>query len=56
MVWQGSPRREGRPGVLIDEGLVATGDGAYRIERCEFPDEPSSRPVLRKGSQARRLE
>jgi len=42
MVWQGSPAPgKGVPGTLIDEGLVATGDGAYRIERCEFPDEPS---------------
>ncbi len=52
MVWQGSPAPgKGAPGTLLDEGLVATGDGAYRIERCEFPDEPSSRPVLRKGSK-----
>jgi methionyl-tRNA formyltransferase len=52
MVWQGVPAAgKGTPGTLIDEGLVATGDGAYRIERCEFPDEPSSRPVLRKGTK-----
>ena len=52
MVWQGSPAPgKGVPGTLIDEALVATGDGAYRIERCEFPDEPSSRPALRKGTK-----
>ena len=52
MVWRGTPAPgSGIPGVLIEEGLVATGDGAYRIELCEFPDEPSSRPALRKGSK-----
>ncbi|MBI3856721.1 MAG: formyltransferase [Planctomycetes bacterium] len=52
MVWQGVPAAgKGPPGLLIEESLVATGDGAYRIERCEFPDDPSARPVLRKGTK-----
>ena len=50
MVWQGSPAPgQGRPGTLIEDSLVATGDGAYRIERCEYPDARSERPVLRRG-------
>jgi methionyl-tRNA formyltransferase len=50
MVWQGTPAPgKGAPGSLIDESLVATGDGAYRIERCEYADGPSDRPLLRKG-------
>ena len=52
MVWQGTPAEgKGVPGTLIDEALVATGDGAYRIERCGFPDDPSARPALRKGTK-----
>ena len=50
MVWQGVPAAgKGNPGILIEENLVATGDGAYRIERCTYADGPSDRPVLRKG-------
>jgi len=50
MVWQGVPAEgKGSPGSLIDESLVATGDGAYRIERCEYADGPSDRPQLRRG-------
>jgi len=50
MVWQGVPAPgRGRPGALLEDSLVATGDGAYRIERCEFPDHRSERPVLRQG-------
>ncbi len=50
MVWQGVPAPgKGSPGTLIEDALVATGDGAYRIERCEYPDKPAERPVLRKG-------
>lgn len=52
MVWQGIPAPGSGPvGILIEESLVATGDGAYRIERCQFPDDPSSRPVLSKGTK-----
>ena len=55
MIWAGIPASAkasaGGPGTLIDEALVATGDGAYRIERCEFPDDPSIRPLLRKGTK-----
>src|SRR5258706_6676262 len=48
MVWQGVPAAgRGSPGILIDEALVATGDGANRIERCEVPADPSARPDLR---------
>lgn len=36
MVWAGSPAEgRGTPGTVIGERTVATGDGAYRIERCE---------------------
>jgi len=50
MVWEGAPSPgRGSPGTLIEDSLVATGDGAYRIERCEFPDHRSERPVLRQG-------
>jgi methionyl-tRNA formyltransferase len=50
MVWAGVPAPgKGSPGTLIEDALVATGDGAYRIERCEYPDNRSERPVLRKG-------
>lgn len=50
MVWQGVPAPgRGRPGTLLEDSLVATGDGAYRIERCEYPDAPAERPVLRRG-------
>lgn len=50
MVWEGVPAEgKGSPGTLIEENLVATGDGAYRIERCTYADGPSDRPVLRKG-------
>jgi len=50
MVWQGTPAPgRGSPGTLIEDALVATGDGAYRIERCEFPEHRSERPVLRQG-------
>lgn len=50
MVWQGVPAEgKGKPGTLIDENLVATGDGAYRIERCDYADGPAGRPVLRQG-------
>jgi methionyl-tRNA formyltransferase len=50
MVWQGLPALgKGSPGTLIEESLVATSDGAYRIERCEYADGPTDRPLLRKG-------
>lgn len=52
MIWQGTPAPgNGTPGVLLEESLVATGDGAYRIERCQFPDDSSTRPVLAKGTK-----
>lgn len=50
MVWVGVPAAgKGSPGTLIEDNLVATGDAAYRIERCEYPDAPAERPALRKG-------
>jgi methionyl-tRNA formyltransferase len=50
MVWQGVPAAgKGSPGTLIEESLVATGDGAYRIERCDYADGAPDRPVLRQG-------
>src|SRR6185295_5229005 len=52
MVWQGVPAPgKGTPGTLFDEALVATGDGAYRIERCDYADGAPDRPVLRKGTK-----
>ena len=52
MVWAGSPAEgRGSPGVAIDDALVATGDGAYRIERCEFAEDKAARPMLTKGIQ-----
>ena len=50
MVWAGSPADgRGAPGTLLADGVVATGDGAYRIERCELAGAPSERPALRAG-------
>lgn len=50
MVWQGVPAPgRGVPGTLLEDALVATGDGAYRIERCDYPEPRSERPVLRRG-------
>lgn len=50
MVWAGRPAEgRGSPGTAIAEGVVATGDGAYRIERCEFAE---GRPaVIPKGAR-----
>jgi hypothetical protein len=52
MIWEGRPADgRGTPGVLIDDSLVATADGAYRIERCAFEDDPSASPSLSRGSR-----
>ena len=52
MIWEGRPADgRGTPGVLIDDSLVATADGAYRIERCAFEDDPSASPLLSRGSR-----
>jgi methionyl-tRNA formyltransferase len=62
MVWSGTPAslpggargesgRQAPPGTLIAESLVATGDGAYRIECCEFSGDPSARPRLAAGTR-----
>ena len=51
MVWAGSPAPgKGAPGLLIDDNLVATGDGAWRIENWNLADS-GERPALRKGTQ-----
>jgi methionyl-tRNA formyltransferase len=50
MVWAGSPAEgHGPPGVAIAESLVATGDGAYRIERCEFAEDRAAKPIISRG-------
>jgi methionyl-tRNA formyltransferase len=53
MVWAGAPvPGKGEPGRLIADGVVAAGEGAYRIERCSFADDgsvPALRPGLRLG-------
>jgi methionyl-tRNA formyltransferase len=61
MVWSGEPvsriaggRSAGpppAPGTVIAESVVATGDGAYRIERCEFAGEPGLHPRLGPGAE-----
>ena len=49
LVWSGEPSAgRGAPGEVIGDSLVATGDGAYRIETCELA-EGGRRPVLRAG-------
>ncbi len=51
MIWAGSPAAgNGAPGTLIDDNLVATGDGAWRIERWDLA-ESGDRPALRKGTK-----
>jgi methionyl-tRNA formyltransferase len=52
MVWAGSPAAgRGTPGVAIEDAVVATGDGAYRIERCELAEDGSSKPIIPKGTR-----
>jgi UDP-4-amino-4-deoxy-L-arabinose formyltransferase/UDP-glucuronic acid dehydrogenase (UDP-4-keto-hexauronic acid decarboxylating) len=49
MVWSGRPADgRGEPGTVVGDDVVATGDGAYRIERCEIVGM-QERPVLRAG-------
>jgi methionyl-tRNA formyltransferase len=51
MVWAGSPAPgRGTPGSVIAPALVATGDGAYRIQRCEFAEEPGRAPAWTPGT------
>ncbi len=48
MVWEGGPVvGRGTPGRLIGDRVVATGDGAWRIHRCNFADAPAESPALR---------
>jgi len=53
MVWAGEPAEgSGPPGEVIRPGVVATGDGAYRIAECEVAGEgraPGLRPGTRLG-------
>lgn len=50
MVWEGRPAAgRGVPGTVLEPFVVATGDGAYRIERCAFADDPSAAPLLNPG-------
>ena len=52
MVWAGSPTLgRGTPGTVVEPGVVATGDGAYRIERATV-DGADALPFLR---ESRRL-
>ncbi|HZN62755.1 MAG TPA: formyltransferase family protein [Planctomycetota bacterium] len=49
MVWEGSPAEgRGEPGRVIRRSVVATSDGAYKIERCEF-SAPGRAPALDPG-------
>jgi methionyl-tRNA formyltransferase len=51
MVWSGAPAEgRGEPGAVIGEDRVATGDGAYRLEKWEFADCPAGRAVLPAGA------
>lgn len=50
MVWEGRPTAgRGVPGTVLEPSVVATGDGAYRIERSAFADDPSATPRLSPG-------
>jgi methionyl-tRNA formyltransferase len=59
MIWSGEPASliagstgpRPLPGTVIAESVVATGDGAYRIERCGFVGEPSAPPRLHPGME-----
>ncbi|MBI2932078.1 MAG: formyltransferase, partial [Planctomycetes bacterium] len=52
MVWAGLPvEGRGMPGTVLDDhGLVATGDGAYRIEECSL-ENSGAKPVLERGAR-----
>ena len=50
MIWAGAPvPGGGAPGTLIEENVVATGDGAYRIDRWSPAEGPAAAPPLRSG-------
>jgi methionyl-tRNA formyltransferase len=52
MIWQGHPAPGGgTPGAAIGEALIATGEGAFQIERCEFADDRSTTPKIPKGTK-----
>ncbi len=52
MVWSGAPvAGAGEPGRLIQPDVVATGDGAYRIEHMTWTDGPAAVPVLKAGDR-----
>ena len=51
MVWEGAPAEgKGEPGTIVRPGVVATADGAYRIDRCEF-SPPAGPPALVPGAR-----
>jgi len=51
MVWEGTPAEgKGEPGTIVKPGVVATADGAYRIDRCEF-SPPAGPPALVPGAR-----
>ena len=52
MVWAGSPAEgRGAPGIALADGIVATGDGAFRIERSEFAEDRASKPIISRGDR-----
>ena len=60
MVWSGTPLATGvhslsehrpAPGTVIGDAVIATGDGSYLIERCEFADDASIRPRFDLGTK-----
>jgi methionyl-tRNA formyltransferase len=60
MVWSGTPLSTwGRsvseprptPGTVIADSVIATGDGSYRIERCEFVNDGSRHPRFDLGTK-----
>jgi len=52
MIWAGTPvPGRGTPGTLIENNVVATGDGAYRIERWSLAERPAVAPPLRAGTR-----
>jgi methionyl-tRNA formyltransferase len=52
MVWEGSPvEGRGAPGRVIRPAVVATSDGAFRIDRCEYSPPGAGVPTLDPGVQ-----
>ena len=52
MVWEGLPAEgHGTPGTAIADSVVATGDGAYRIEHCDYSEDRAAKPIIPKGTR-----